>query len=644
MKILTASLFLLTAFALTAADHAVLYKDPVPGDKTVAAARELKIKIPVMVREWHIWWGAPYGGRPHLPRWMHWKGQQLLGKYDPATTIEQLRPDSYWRRWLNSSGYPLIGPYDSAQPSIIRWQLESAKNAGLTGMYLHLWPSLWDDGVDMTPLPIFETVLDTAASLNFPVAIHDEIAFRGPKITKAQQLESSIRRTVLLIKRYGKHPGWMKADNLPVYYFQNWNSWIKPAELAQYLQAVEKEVGPVYWVVEQGQNDEVFQIPEVRMVFSHNNSYFIHVEPFGLDPKPWDKLAESMKKSADMARKYHKKFGMTVYSRFNNNFDRGTPGRGKIPAEDGMFYVNSLKQAMQFSPDMLVVNQWNDFEEGAFLEPAWDFDGFNGDPYRYLRITAAALNRDFAPAKLPERDEIDPYIRRKLFGDDKPGDLGPVSAPPVLTDGKLKFDFVADGPKAETVAVLQSELPHWSWDDIVYQGQTLRLGNWSAVKPGGVISGSDELRFYVTALTSSQPATWWLGINYAAGADSKVVINYRSDMENFRRDSKWERKGVELSTGITTRLADATLFTWVPLYDATFSGDEGDLLITLGGKKTESKVKELILYHPKLAVKRLPAADLVALPKEVKADKPLVTVPFDALGNPGIPFLLINRK
>ena len=249
-------------FAAPGDEHLRQYAEGVPGDAAVEAASKLNVKVPVFAREWHIWTGVPYGDRPTVPRWTHWNGEKKFGRYDPATTIEQLRPGSSWRRNLNCAGYPLPGPYDPGRPGIIRWQLETARNAGIECMYLHLWPSLWDDGADLTPQPLFERALDIAAELGYPIAIHDEIAFRRPNITKAQLFENSVRRTALLVRRYGKHPGWYKTDGLPVYYFQNWNGWIKPPELERYFAEVEKQAGPVYWVYEGPDSEAAFRIPQ----------------------------------------------------------------------------------------------------------------------------------------------------------------------------------------------------------------------------------------------------------------------------------------------------------------------------------------------------------------------------------------------
>lgn len=621
--------------------HLKQYRNGIPGDKTVAAAAKLNIQVPVMCREWHLWWGAPYGSEPHMPRWQHWKGQSKFRQFDPATTIEQTIPGSSWRRWLNCTGYPLIGPYDSGQSDIIRWQLETARNAGIECLHIHLWPSLWDDGADQTPLPIFETILDTAAKMNYPVAVHDEIMFRRPPITKAQNLENCIRRTTNLLKRYGKHPGWYKIDGMPVIYFQNWSGWMKPDDLAVYLAKVEAATStPVYWMVEQGGSDAVFKIPQIKAVLSHNNSWFLHVAPFGLPPHPWDKLQSAMQKSANLARKYGKKLGILVYTRFNDNNDRNQPGRGRIPAEDGMFFVESLRRGMALKPDFVVLTQWNDFEECAFIEPAWDYDGNNGDPYRYCRIVAATMNKKFTPAPLPERRQLDPYIRHKLYGDTQAGDMGPVAQQPRLADGKLTVTWT-DGPKATEVRFLQRELAVWRPDMIEYRQQKLRLANWSALNGKGTIGGNGELRFYAPGLVDAAPRTVWLGLRVTCPKETSIELNYRSWLENYRFDSRWERRTAALNSGITSTLPDQSVCYWVPLYDAQLAGLEGDLLLKLKGKKQAVAVHEVILWTPDMKEQSVTPAAAMPLPAAIDAARPLVAVPYDAIGNPGTPLLLV---
>ncbi len=621
-------------------EHLKQFANGVPGDKTIEAASKLNITVPVMCREWHIWWGAPYGQYTHNPIWTHWNNEKIYGVYNPATTIEQTAPGSSWRRNLNCTGYPLLGPYDPAQPDIIRWQLESARNAGLECLHVHLWPSLWDDGKDFTPIEIYDTVLDTAAKMNYPVAFHDEIMFRRPNITKAQSVESSVKRTSMLLKRYAKHPGFYKIDGMPVYYFQNWSKWLSPEDMAKYFEAVEKEAGPVYWMVEGPDNEKVFSIPQVKMVFAHNNSWFLHAEPlYGMPPHPWDKLMADLKRASELARKSNKKLGILVYTRFNATHDRAEPGKGVIPADDGMFFVESLKRMQEFKPDCIVLTQWNDFEECAFIEPAWDFDGFNGDPYRYCRIVAASMGKSFKPAPLPERSQLDPFIRRKLFGDSKPGDMGPVFQNPKLEGESLKADWT-DGPKASELRIVQGELARWTPADVEYKGQKLRLGNYSALDGSGMLKPGGELRFYAPGLVSKEPKTLWLGIRCKLPEKTKLSVEFHSNQEYFRTDSRWDSRVVQFDYGITAKCADGSTRYWAPVYDSMLNGKEGDILVRTKGDKAPVEIKDVVLWSPEMAGGAVAPAAAMPLPKGLAKDAPFVAVAYDGIGNPGLPRII----
>ncbi len=641
---LTAGFIVYSTVADNGDAHIKRYKNGIPGDKTIEAAQKLNIKIPVMCREWHVWWGAPYGSYPHMPKWVHWKGQRLFGKFDPETTIEQTRPGSQWRRWLNCVGYPLLGPYDSTQPDIIRWQLETARNAGIECLHLQLWPSLWDEGQDFSPMPIFDLIMETAAKLKYPVALHDEIQFRRPPITKAQDLNNSIKRSTMLLKRHGQHPGWYKINGQPVYYFQNWSKWIKPKDLAIYLKKVEEEVGPVYWIIEMADNPDYFKIPQIKAIVSHSNGWFLHTPPFGAGPHPWKKLEVSMKRAADMARKYGKKFGVQIKNRFNHTHDRGKPEKPLIlSAEDGMFMVKSFVVSMKCKPDFIVMAQWNDFEECSFIEPGWDFDGFNGDPYRYCRITAALVGKQFVPAALPKRSQLDPFIRQKLFGDMQKGDMGPIFQQPKVADHKLQVKWT-DGAKPDHVRIIQKELATWTPGLRKFTGAKLRLANYSAITHDGMINGKKELRFYAPGLISKDSHNMWLGIRVHKPAKTRLLVHYRGEQENYRIDSRWERTTISLKDGFQYQMPDQTTFYWTPLYKAKFAGREGDLLIQLSGSRENTYIRELIVWDPDMEeIKLKPAASMV-LPQSISTACSFVAAAYDKMGNAGTPGLLLNTS
>jgi len=619
-------------------------RSPPAEDPTAREASRLGLSVPLMCREWHVWWSAPYGANPAVPEWGHWKGLQRFGRFDPATTIEETVSGLAWRRHLNCVGYPLLGPYDSSQPDIIRWQLETARNAGLACLHVHLWPSLWDDGADFTPLPVFEEILATAARLGVSVGVHDEIQFRGPEISGAQKVESSIRRASTLLERYGRHPGWYKIAGEPVYYFQNWSKWLSPEGMSRMFREVERAAGGVHWMVEMGVEEEYLRIPQIRTYLGANFGWFLHTPPYGAGPHPWEQLQKTMASDRARVRAAGKRYGALVFSRFNNQNDRGEPGRGRIDAEDGMFFVRSLAIAKDLQPDVIVVTQWNDYEEGAFLEPAWDFDGWNGDPYRWCRILAAATGRKFVPAPLPAREQVDPFVRRRLYGDTRPGDMGPVFHGARLEGRTLSWTWAEGSGDPVRMRIAQKELLRWRPGDPPFGG--VRLSNPSADDGRGTISGKGELRFHVPGAAAGAASTPWLALRVSCGRETGMRVHYRSVEENYRVDSRWERRTVDLRCA-RIDLGDGTCVHWQPLHGARFSGHEGDIIVRLDGRQEPSRLAELLIWRPEAAGQEFRVdwkTTSLRLPGSVEPAEPFVAAAFDSAGNAGLPRLFYGGK
>ncbi|HCE46270.1 MAG TPA: hypothetical protein DET40_22215 [Lentisphaeria bacterium] len=628
--------------AIACCSFACLAQNDAKPDLAVEAALKIGITVPVQAREWHIWWGAPLGADPSIPAWEHWKGLKRFGKFDPTTTIEDTVPGSAWRRYLNCVGYPLIGPYDAGQDDVIRWQLETARNAGLDCLHIHLWPALWDNGTDMTPLPIFDKALSIAEKLKYPIAVHDEIMFRKMSHTKAQQLENTISRTATLVKQYGSHPGWKKMDGLPVYYFQNSNKWLSAKDMETYMSEVEKKAGPVYWIVEMGASDEYLRIPQIKMLFGPNVSWFLHTPPFGVGPHPWEDVRKDLFRSKELAKKYGKKFGILVYAKFNNNNDRGEPGKGRMDAEDGNFYIKSLSMAKEVNPDLIIVTQWNDFEEGAFIEPAWDYDGFNGDPFRYCRITASSMGKTFSPAPLPKRDQLDPLIRHKLFGDTVAGDAGPVFQSSKLADRKLEWKWCEGSGDPVEMRIIQSNLLRWTPDSPAMG--PIRVSNLSQIDEKGTLKDKMEFRFYVPGMICDKAADLWIGVR--ASSAGSLRIQYRSEMENYRVDSRWEKRYLDTGRSAFIEVGEAGKVYWMPMRGVRFSGWEGDMTLSANGNQA-CELMEILIWNPSMKEVSIPASwDIQSgeLAKEINPLKPFVACAYDKLGNAGLPRLFHNGK
>jgi hypothetical protein len=190
--------------------------------------------------------------------------------------------------------------------------------------------------------------------------------------------------------------------------------------------------------------------------------------------------------------------------------------------------------------------------------------------------------------------------------------------------------------------MIQKELATWTPKAISYSSEKLRLGNWHAVGKEGQIVGNTELRFYAPALREASPQTFWLGIRVKCPAGTHLEVNYRGPLENYRNDSFWKRRSACLDTGLTFADDSGHKCYWTPLHSAQFAGDEGDLRITLTGKKEASLLAEILIWSPSMMEASVSPANTMVLPDGIDPAQSLVAVPYDDVGNPGPPILLLK--
>jgi hypothetical protein len=333
-------------------------------------------------------------------------------------------------------------------------------------------------------------------------------------------------------------------------------------------------------------------------------------------------------------------------TRFDHSHDRGKEGHGKVSSEDGMFLVKSLELAAEQKPDFVVLMQWNDFEECSFIEPGWDFDGFNGDPYRYCRIVASAIGRPFVPAGLPAREQIDPFIRHRLFGDTQPGDAGPVLHGLKGAGRELAWSWGEGSGSPARLGFSQGSLLTWQPD--VPRGG-VRLSNPSALGDDGVLRDNEELRFYLDPAVGRAmqgKGVWWLAVEVAPGAEGSLRIEYRSaEMETYRTDSRWERRYASPGDCPRLKLPDGAPVYWVPLHDARPVGVEGDFTVKLSRRKGPTVLRRLALWSSLRADGERSVSwqtTATSLPEGIDPARPYVVAPYDEVGNPGLPRLVID--
>ncbi len=371
-----------------------------------------RVRIPIYVQEYHVWWSAPCGrGAKKGAPWLHWR-------CGPNRIEFPVGPG--WRRGRGSPDYPMLGPYDSSDPGVIRWQLRCAKSAGIDGLFLHLWPDR-ATGCKLGPEHIAETVFTIADEVGISIGIHDEVQFR--RSWSAQKPDIMAKRIATAIERYSHHKSYLRIDGRPVYMFQFWSRFLSYKDLSRVISNVESKVGKIYWLISGDPNPECQKIKRIDAFLAVANSNFVRRKVVGpwdyekIDWKGWQQRLLHVRQLRQIDARPGRKYGIWLYHGFNS-ITYGPPGG--FSNKKGKVFVRLIRETLQVAkPDFFVVTSWNDWAENTAIEPGLDYEDNAGDPYFWLRIFAKMKGKEFTPPPLPPKESVDPWMWWPLFGIDR---------------------------------------------------------------------------------------------------------------------------------------------------------------------------------------------------------------------------------
>lgn len=352
--------------------------------------------VPVYMQEWHVWWGFPFPD----------KSKPVLHL---DTTYASFREP--WRLEWNRNGYPYPGIYDSSNPEIIRWQLRCIKATGVTSVAVMLHP-LNDTGLGFIQenIGLVKLILDLAAEEKFPVFFMDEVAFRSSPVPRDPAVMA--RRIIRFLGDYGAHPGFYKIDGKPVYYYQTYGYDVSGKRTDEMMAEVEKAYGPVHWMIF-GDGGRMGSATRLNTLISGAN---LHRRPAGT--RQINLSVQNPAVIFPAVRAMGKRAGDMHYPKFDGTAQPWRQRRVALYGDRGSYLATTLADSLRAKPDLLMLSSWNDYEEGAGFEPAWDFDGFTGDPYLYCRVLARLKGIEFVPPPPPPKEAVHPSIWEKLgYGD-----------------------------------------------------------------------------------------------------------------------------------------------------------------------------------------------------------------------------------
>lgn len=275
--------------------------------------------------------------------------------FDPFETL----PDG--RAQIASHYYPLTGPYDSRDPAVLEYQAALMKMAGIDGVIFD-WYGI-DDVLDYKV--IHESTMAMVevlkkAGLKFVICYEDQTLgkmIEAAAITKDDAMDVGVRTLQWMQDNWFTDDAYVKHEGRPVL----------------------MTFGPQYYK-NRDQWEQLFSVTNPRPLFitlNHHNENFADGSynwmPMELSGGRNLALSNLVKDLNNFYEKqYNKPFLVaTAFSAFHDIYRQAGLGfsYGYLDYAEGRTFDLTFTAAERAHPDIIQVATWNDYGEGAIVEP-----------------------------------------------------------------------------------------------------------------------------------------------------------------------------------------------------------------------------------------------------------------------------------
>jgi hypothetical protein len=250
-------------------------------------------------------------------------------------------------------------PYVSANPEVMARHIDQAKGAGIDAFVLNWW------GQGNQTEKNLKALLDQAAQKGFRVAVDLDLNSPFMKGTGSYAQNLQHLHTV-----HAAHPAYLRYNGRPVVFFYNVSRL--PAGTWQSLRDQADPQRQALWIAEG--TDLSYQ-----SVFDGHHLYSI-TWPNRIPPN------QTLTKWGDRVRAYNRDHGTaklwvaTVMPGYDDR--KARPGSGFARSRDGGDYYRQCWQAAIASrPHWIIINSFNEWPEGSYIEPSKAFGNL------YLELT-----------------------------------------------------------------------------------------------------------------------------------------------------------------------------------------------------------------------------------------------------------------
>jgi hypothetical protein len=486
-----------------------------------------RINTPLYIMEYHIWYKSPFGLEAP-DGYVHWDMTSDLIDHP-------IGPD--WMRDKAPVDYPMMGLYNSEDPNIIRWQLQCMKNAGADATFVQMFPD-WVNGKTFDRTFVWDNIINLADELGYKVGMHDEVAFRTDR--PAQQWDVMGQRIGEFIKQYGNRPGFLKINNQPAVAFQFWNRFrgkMSPEDLEKMIDLAEKTAGmDIYWILHIAPNDSIYKLDKVDafIPMASTNALLHRVPGYTENPNlDWAAMDEQINGITTFAKKYPKRdIGFWAYAGFNESprvqKDNRTQFRW-MKRDQGRTLMKTLARYEQENPKFMVVTSWNDWQENTAIEPGWQSDTLDGDPYFYCKLLAQMKGTTFTAPLFPVKESVDPWMWQTLYGIDK--------TPPVMTHVRYKPMAPAIMATAMDTGSAITSVKVADHGDCYVDASDYNKPQFvgvTSIEPGRTVEGGYPLsttapitlQLDTSLISQAKASKFYVALEYADTTDGAILVYY----------------------------------------------------------------------------------------------------------------------
>jgi hypothetical protein len=268
-----------------------------------------------------------------------------------------------------------LAPYTSASQEAMTRQIDQAQGAGIDAFVVNWW------GKGNQTEKNLKALLDLAAPKGFRLAVDFDL--NSPLMGGVASYAENLRH---LHQVHASHPGYLRYQGRPVVFFYNVSRL--PVTTWQSLRDQADPNRSALWIAEG--TDLKYQ-----SVFDGHHLYSI-TWPNRIPP------GQTLPKWGDRVRSYNREHGTsklwvaTVMPGYDDRKVR--PGSGFARSRDGGDYYRQCWQAaMASKPQWVIINSFNEWPEGSYIEPSQAY----GSLYLDLTREWAARFRGMEQAPVP---------------------------------------------------------------------------------------------------------------------------------------------------------------------------------------------------------------------------------------------------